>query len=130
MASVTSASRNVMSMSHYQSRSSMYIRDLIPRNSTELAKAVLITDQAGIILSVAASRFSLRIMRLILSRLVVVCFNSISFLIFRHILVLITSLSSVGLGQPGQKRRLSRVLAARTHKVWMLMKTQTINLDL
>ena len=38
--SVMSASRYVMSTSHYQNRFSMYIRGLIPRNSTEVAKAV------------------------------------------------------------------------------------------
>ena len=44
MVSVTSASRYIASASryhtHYQSRSSMYIRGLIPRNSAELAEAV------------------------------------------------------------------------------------------
>ena len=40
MVSVTSASRYVTSASRYHSRSSMYIRGLIPRNSTGLAKAV------------------------------------------------------------------------------------------
>ena len=55
--------------------------DVHPRSdSTELAEAVPIADQACNILSVAVSRFSLRIMRLILGRLVVVCYNSISFL--------------------------------------------------
>ena len=38
--SVTSASRNVKSASRYQSGSSMYIRGMIPSNSTELAEAV------------------------------------------------------------------------------------------
>ena len=53
MASVTSASRYITSASRYhqryQSRSSMYIRGLIPRNSTELAEAVPI----GFLLSTA-----------------------------------------------------------------------------
>ena len=40
MASVTSASCYVTSASRYQSRSSMYIRGMIPRNSTELADVV------------------------------------------------------------------------------------------
>ena len=44
MASVTSASRYITSASsyhpRYQSRSSMYIRGLIPRNFAELAEAV------------------------------------------------------------------------------------------
>ena len=40
MVSVTSASRYVMSVSRYQSRSSMYIQGLIPQNSTEFAQAV------------------------------------------------------------------------------------------
>ena len=44
MVSVTSASRYITSASryypHYQSRSSMYIRGLIPRNFAELAEAV------------------------------------------------------------------------------------------
>ena len=39
MVSVTSASHYVTSASRYQSRSSMYILGLIPRNSTELAEA-------------------------------------------------------------------------------------------
>ena len=38
--SVTSASRYVTSASRYQSRYSMHIRGLIPRNSTELAEPV------------------------------------------------------------------------------------------
>ena len=46
MISVTSSSRYIMSASHYhpryQSRSSMYIRGLIPRNFVELAGAVQI----------------------------------------------------------------------------------------
>ena len=42
MVSMTSASRYVTSPSRYQSRSSMYIRGLIPRNYTELAEAVSI----------------------------------------------------------------------------------------
>ena len=46
MASVTSASRYITSVPRYhpryQSRTSMYIRGLIPRNFAELAKAVLI----------------------------------------------------------------------------------------
>ena len=46
MVSVTSASCYIMSASHYyphfQYRSSMYIRGLIPRNLAELAEAVLI----------------------------------------------------------------------------------------
>ena len=46
MVSVTSASRYITSASHYhpryQSRSSMYIRGLIPRNFAELAEAVSI----------------------------------------------------------------------------------------
>ena len=37
---VTSASRNVMSASRYQKGSSMFIRGLIPRNSTEFAGVV------------------------------------------------------------------------------------------
>ena len=40
MVVVKSVSRYVTSASRYQSRSSMYVRGLIPRNSTELAKAV------------------------------------------------------------------------------------------
>ena len=40
MVSVTSASRYVTSVSHYQSRCLMYIQGLIPRNFTELAEAV------------------------------------------------------------------------------------------
>ena len=40
MVSVMSASRYVTSASQYQSRSLMYIRGLIPINSTELAEAV------------------------------------------------------------------------------------------
>ena len=40
--SVTSASRYVTPTSRYQSRSSMYIRGLIPRNYTELAETVTI----------------------------------------------------------------------------------------
>ena len=44
MVSVTSASRNVTSACRYQSRSSIYIRDLIPWNSTELAEAVPIAN--------------------------------------------------------------------------------------
>ena len=40
MASVTSASRYGTSASRFQCRSSMYIRGLIQRNSTELAQAV------------------------------------------------------------------------------------------
>ena len=39
MVSVTSEPRYVTSASRYQSRSAMYIRVLIPRNSTELAEA-------------------------------------------------------------------------------------------
>ena len=42
MVCVTSASRYVTSASRYQSRSSLYIRGLIPRNSTDLAEIVLI----------------------------------------------------------------------------------------
>ena len=42
MVFVTSASRTVTSMSRYQSRSSMYIRGLIPRNFTKLAEIDLI----------------------------------------------------------------------------------------
>ena len=42
MVSVTSASRYLTSTSRYQSRPSMYIRGLIPRNSMELAEAVQI----------------------------------------------------------------------------------------
>ena len=38
--SVASASRFLTSVSRYQSRSSMYIRGLIPRTSTELVEAV------------------------------------------------------------------------------------------
>ena len=44
MVSVTSASRNITSASRYhpryQSRPSMYIRGLIPRNSAKLAESV------------------------------------------------------------------------------------------
>ena len=40
MVSVTSVSHYVMSMSLYQRRSLMYIRGLIPRNSTDLVEAV------------------------------------------------------------------------------------------
>ena len=47
MVSMTSASLYVTSASRYQSRSSMYIRGLIPRNSTELAEAVPITWHDG-----------------------------------------------------------------------------------
>ena len=50
MVSVTSASRYITSASHYhpryQSRSSMYIRGLIPRNFAELAEAVPIEETA------------------------------------------------------------------------------------
>ena len=46
MVSVTSASRYITSATHYhpryQSRSSMYIRGLIPRNFAELAETVQI----------------------------------------------------------------------------------------
>ena len=50
MVSVTSASRYITSVSRYypryQSRSSMYIRGLIPRNVKELAEAVpIIVEQ-------------------------------------------------------------------------------------
>ena len=45
MVSATPASRYVTSSSRYQSRSSMYIRGLIPRISTELAEAVPIDFQ-------------------------------------------------------------------------------------
>ena len=52
--SVTSASRYITSASryhpHYQSRSSMYICALIPRNFAELAEAVpIVSDQEGVI---------------------------------------------------------------------------------
>ena len=40
MVAVTSASRYVTLPSQYQSRSSMYLRGLIPRNPTKLAEAV------------------------------------------------------------------------------------------
>ena len=49
MVSVTSASRFITSAPHYhpryQSRSSMYIRGLIPRNFAELAEAVPIASK-------------------------------------------------------------------------------------
>ena len=45
MAYVTSASRYVPSASRYQSRSSIYIRGLIPWNSIELAEAVPIDGE-------------------------------------------------------------------------------------
>ena len=41
MLSVTSVSRYETSALRFQTRSLMYIRGLIPRNSTELAKSVL-----------------------------------------------------------------------------------------
>ena len=44
MVSVMSTSRYVTSASRYQSRSSMYIQGLIPRNTTELVEAVLIVQ--------------------------------------------------------------------------------------
>ena len=44
---MTSVSRYVTKASRYQSRSSMYIRGLIPRNSTALAEAVLIVTYVG-----------------------------------------------------------------------------------
>ena len=47
MVSVTSASRYVTSASHYQSRPRMYIRGLIPWNSTELAEAVPIAGSCN-----------------------------------------------------------------------------------
>ena len=47
MVSVRSASSYV-TVSHYQSRSSMYIRGQIPRNSTELAEAVLIGHEMAV----------------------------------------------------------------------------------
>ena len=49
MVSVTSKSRYVTPTSRYQSRFSMYIRGLIPRDSTELTEAVPIakTNQTG-----------------------------------------------------------------------------------
>ena len=51
MVSVTSASRYITSASRYQpryhSRSSMYIRGLIPRNFAELAEAVTIAYYDG-----------------------------------------------------------------------------------
>ena len=40
MVYVTSASRYVTSVSRYQSRSSMYVRGLIPQNSVEFAEVV------------------------------------------------------------------------------------------
>ena len=43
---VTSASRYVTSALRYQSSSSMYIQGLFPRNSMELAEAVLISGDA------------------------------------------------------------------------------------
>ena len=46
MVSVTSASSYVTSASRYQSRSSMYIRGLFPRNSTELAEVVPIKSSS------------------------------------------------------------------------------------
>ena len=44
MVSVPLASRYVTSASRYQSRTSMYIRGLIPRNFTELSEAVPINS--------------------------------------------------------------------------------------
>ena len=49
MAFVTSASRYVTSASHYQSRTTMYIRGLISRTSRELAEAVPIDSGLCII---------------------------------------------------------------------------------
>ena len=51
---MSSATRYITSASryhpHYQSRSSMYIRALIPRNFAELAEAVpIVSDQEGVI---------------------------------------------------------------------------------
>ena len=43
--SVTSAFSYVTSVSHYQSRSLIFIQGLIPRNSRELAKAVPIVGR-------------------------------------------------------------------------------------
>ena len=52
MVSVTSASRYITTAScynpRYQSRSSMYIRGLIPRNFAELAEAVPIDFNCGV----------------------------------------------------------------------------------
>ena len=49
MVYVKSAAHYVTSASRYQSRSLMYIRGLIPRNSTKLAEAVPIVHlQAGV----------------------------------------------------------------------------------
>ena len=53
MVYVTSASRYVELASRYQSRSSMYIRGLIPRNSVELAEAVPIGQLLGFKLTIA-----------------------------------------------------------------------------
>ena len=47
MISVTPASRYVTAWSHYQSRSSMDIRGLLPRDSTELAEVFPIVRTGG-----------------------------------------------------------------------------------
>ena len=55
---MTSASRYVTSALRYQSRSSMYIRGLIPPNSTELAEGVsiaLIIWRTDVIRSIGGS---------------------------------------------------------------------------
>ena len=60
MASVTSASRYITSASRYhpryQSRSSMYILGLIPRNFAEMAEAVQIGTLLCLLLSTAEAK--------------------------------------------------------------------------
>ena len=57
MVSVTLALRKATSASRFQSRSSMYIRGLIPRNSTELAEAFPI-DSTIVYFAVDMMQFS------------------------------------------------------------------------
>ena len=51
MLSVTSVLRYETSALRFQTRSLMYIRGLIPRNSTELAESVLIGNRRGMVKS-------------------------------------------------------------------------------
>ena len=57
MVSVTLALRYATSASRYQRRSSIHIRDLIPRNSTELAEAIPI-DSTIVYFAVGMMQFS------------------------------------------------------------------------
>ena len=56
MVSVTPALRYVMSVSRYQSRSSMYIRGLIPWNSTEFTEAVQIANKIVVCLRLSIGK--------------------------------------------------------------------------